>query len=144
MSESKTLGDRTVGARLRLRRKQCAISERGLAEILGVAEREILAYESGDARIGAERLAKAGKALGAPIAYFFSGFSPVEPPLADPRSSADPVSSSASQLLSAYSRIASSELRAVVLRLALHLAAGKQTAVSIALAEARGQKRRSN
>ena len=144
MSDVRTSGDRIVGARLRLRRKQCAISERDLADILGVSQGEVQAYESGEARIGAERLAMAGEALGAPISFFFSGFSPVDLPNADAPPCPEPLSPGAADLLSAYSRIANSQLRAAVLRLALHLARGRQAAVSLALAEAHARKRRSN
>jgi transcriptional regulator with XRE-family HTH domain len=144
MSDFRTSGDRIVGARLRLRRKQCAISERELAAFLSVGEREIQAYESGEARIGAERLALAGEALGAPISFFFSGFSPVDVSKADAAPCPEKLSPGAADLLSAYSRIANSQLRAAVLRLALHLARGRQAAVSLALAEAHARKRRSN
>ena len=144
MSKIVTSGDRVVGSRLRLRRKQCAVSERRLAEILGVSEREIRAYESGEARIGAERLAKAGEALGAPIAFFFSGLSAVDPPAAEATAGTGVAFPGAAELLSAYSRIASSQLRGAVLRLVLHLARGRQVAVSLAPAEAHARKRRSN
>ena len=144
MSDVRTSGDRIVGARLRLRRKQCAISEHHLAEILGVSEGEIQAYESGEARIGAERLAIASEALGAPISFFFSGFSPVDLAKADAPPCQETLAPGAADLLSAYSRIANSQLRAAVLRLALHLARGRQAAVSLALAEAHARKRRSN
>jgi transcriptional regulator with XRE-family HTH domain len=141
MSKIVTSGDRIVGSRLRLRRKQRAVSERRMADILGVSERDVQAYERGEARIGAERLAKASEALGAPVAFFFSGFSPVDLRAADTRPSRDLVPSGAGELLSAYSQIASSRLRAAVLRLALHLARGGRAAVSLALAEANARKR---
>lgn len=144
MSDAKTSGDRIVGARLRLRRKQCALSERDLAEILGITEGEIGAYERGEKRIGAERLAAASEVLGAPISFFFSGFSPVDLAKLDASPCPETLASGAADLLSAYSRIANSQLRAAVLRLALHLARGRQAAVSLALAEAHARKRRSN
>jgi transcriptional regulator with XRE-family HTH domain len=141
MSKIVTSGDRIVGSRLRLRRKQCALSERGLAAILGVSEQEIRAYETGEARIGAEGLAKAAEALGAPIAFFFSSLSSVDLPTADARPGVETLSPGAARLLSAYSRIASSQ---VVLRLALHLARGKQATASLGFAEAHARKRRLN
>jgi transcriptional regulator with XRE-family HTH domain len=140
MSKNVTAGDRIVGSRLRLRRKQRAISKHGLAGILGVTEREIEAYERGEARIGAERLAKASQALEAPIAFFFSGVSSVDPRASDPRPFQEAPPSAAGELLSAYSRIASSQLRAAVLRLALHLARGGR--VPLAAAEVYARKRR--
>jgi transcriptional regulator with XRE-family HTH domain len=129
---------------LRLRLKQCAISERRLAEILGVSVREIRAYESGEARIGAERLAKTGEALGAPIAFFFSGLGTVDPPAAEASPGQELLSPGAAELLSAYKRIASSQLRGAVLRLVFRLARGRQGAVSLTTAEAHARKRRSN
>jgi transcriptional regulator with XRE-family HTH domain len=144
MSKIVTSGDRIVGSRLRLRRKQCALSERGLAAILGVSEQEIRAYETGEARIGAEGLAKAAEALGAPIAFFFSSLSSVDLPTADARPGLETLSPGAARLLSAYSRIASSQLREVVLRLALRLARGKQATASLGFAEAHARKRRLN
>lgn len=144
MSKIVSSGDRLVGSRLRLRRKQCAVSERQLAEILGVSKREIRAYESGEARIGAERLAKTGEALGAPIAYFFSGLGTVDPPTVDARLGQALLFPGAAELVSAYSRIASSQLRGAVLRLALHLSRGRQGSVSLALAEACARRRHLN
>jgi len=144
MSKIVTSGDRVVGSCLRLRRKQCAVSESRLAEILGVSAREVRAYESGEARIGAKRLAKAGEALGAPIAFFFSGLSAVDPPAAEARPGQELLPPGAAELLSAYRRIANSQLRGAVLRLVFRLARGRQVAASLTPAEAHARKRRSN
>ena len=142
MSKIVESGDRIVGSRLRLRRNQCAMSERGLAAILGVSEQEVRAYERGEVRIGPERLARVSKALDAPIAFFFAGVSPADAPATDSVAGEGTLSPGAGQLVSAYSRIASSQLRSAVLRLARRLAHGERTAAMLQLAEEYARKRR--
>ena len=142
MSKFVASGDRIVGSRLRLRRKQCAMSERGLAAILGVSEQEIHAYERGEVRIGPERLAKVSEALQAPIAFFFAGASPDDVRAADSKPGEVTLSPGAGQLVSAYSRIASSQLRSAVLRLALRLAHEERAAAMLPLAEGYARKHR--
>jgi transcriptional regulator with XRE-family HTH domain len=143
MSKIVTSGDRVVGSRLRLRRRQCAISEGRLAHILGVNEGELRAYENGEARIGPERLAKAAEALGTPIAFFFLSPNAADSQATEPGTGQE-TAPGAAELLSAYSRIASSQLRGSVLRLALHLVRVKQAAVALALAEAHARRHRSS
>ena len=143
MSKAVTSGDRVVGSRLRLRRRQCAVSEGRLAQILGVSEGELRTYEDGEARIGPERLAKAAEALGAPIVFFFLRLNAMESQATEARSG-HVTSPGAAELLSACSRTASSQLRGAVLRLALHLARVKQGGVSPTLAEAHARRRRSS
>lgn len=137
--------DRIVGSRLRLRRKQSAITEQQLADILDVSVDEIASYEGGAARLGAVRLSRASRALDAPIGYFFAplgAVSSAEPGMASEENLlAEP---GAGELLSAYSRIASSQLRDAVLKLVLRLARESQGCVSPTLAKALAPTRRSN
>jgi transcriptional regulator with XRE-family HTH domain len=142
MTKIVTSGDQFVGSRLRLRRKQCAITEGGLAALLGVTQREIRAYERGELRIGAERLAQASQALRAPISFFFSGLGPPGPQPAEIPTGLDTALPGNAALLSAYIRTANSRRRAAVLRLALHLARGQQASGGSQPAEVYGRKRR--
>lgn len=141
-----TSGDRIVGSRVRLLRKQCAVGERDLAQLLGVSAREIHAYESGEARIGAEGLSKISQALGAPIAYFFTGLSVVVPRAANapPGQELMLLTPGAVELLSAYSRLASPQLRDAALKLVLHLAHGNRGSVALAPAKGHATKHRSS
>lgn len=68
--------DRHVGARVRLRRKSVGISQEQLANALGVTFQQVQKYERGTNRISASKLFETGRALGAPVAYFFEGLSP--------------------------------------------------------------------
>lgn len=123
MERKPASADQVVGSRLRLRRRQAATTKERLAEILDVPVEDIPKYENGVARLGATRLSKASRALDAPISYFFApvratalsdaGHASAEDLLAEP---------GADELLSAYSRIASPQLRGVVLKLTRHLA----------------------
>ena len=72
--------DRIVGSRLRLRRKQLAISPQELAELLGVDVEEIANCEAGAKRLGAARLARASEVLDTPISYFFAELAAVNLP----------------------------------------------------------------
>ncbi len=145
MSRKVTSGDQIVGSRVRLRRKQHAMSEQRLARILGVSVREIENFESGAARMGAVRLGNASKALDAPIGYFFAALSAVNSskPQASPGQSLFLIPGAA-DLLSAYSRIANSQLRGAVLKLVLHLARESRGSESLTLGKTPRQGRHSN
>jgi transcriptional regulator with XRE-family HTH domain len=136
MTRKVTSSDETVGARLRLRRKQYAASEQQLAKILGVRVQDIQDYESGAARLGAVRLGNVSKALDAPIGYFFTRLGPVNSLQTDKQSDERLLTlPGAAELLSAYSGIASSQLRGAVLKLVLHLARESRGCVSPTLAK---------
>lgn len=131
MAKQVTAWDRGVGSRIRLRRKQTNVSEDRLAEMLGVSVSDIRSYESGSTRIGAEGLARTGKALGVSIDYFFTGLKEINAPARGAASLQNlSASSGAAELLRAYSRISSSPLRAAVLQLVQHLAREAQGSVS--------------
>jgi transcriptional regulator with XRE-family HTH domain len=119
----KLTGDRLVGSRLRLLRRQRSIEERELAEILGVEEAKVALFESGALRLGAERLGRVARALDVPLGYFFAPLKPLESTRTTAATSrkllAEP---GASELVTAYSSIASSQLRAAVLKLVQRLA----------------------
>ena len=145
MARKVTSTDETVGSRLRLRRKQYAVSRQELARLLGVRVEDIQKYESGAARLGAVRIGKASQALDAPISYFFAHLGPVNSSDIDQPSGEHLLAlPGAPELLSAYSRIASSQLRGAVLKLVQRLARESRGCVSPTLARTPPQARRSN
>ena len=144
MARKVTSTDETVGSRLRLRRKQYAVSRQELAGLLGVHVDDIQKYESGAARLGAVRIGKASQALDAPVSYFFARLGPVNSSDFDQPSGEQLLYlPGVPELLSAYSRIASSQLRGVVLNLVQRLATESRGCVFPTLAKT-PQARRSN
>ena len=144
MADKSAPGDRTVGSRLRLRRKQLAVTQQQLADLLGVDVDEIAKCERGANRLGAAALAQASQVLEAPISYFFARLAAVNPssPETMPR---EPLLAlpGAPELLSAYSRIASPQLRISVLELVRRLARESRGCVSPTLAKAPSRSRHS-
>ena len=65
--------DKYVGARIRSRREMLGISQRKLANALGMTFQQIQRYENGTDRIAAGRLQQLSQALHAPLAFFFHG-----------------------------------------------------------------------
>lgn len=62
-----------IGRRVRLRRHVLGLSQRALAEALGVRFPQVQKYESGVNRIASDRLADIARVLDVPISYFFVG-----------------------------------------------------------------------
>lgn len=65
--------DLHVGVRLRLRRKELALTQAGMAHALGVTFQQVQKYERGANRVSASKLFDAAQVLGVPIGYFFDG-----------------------------------------------------------------------
>ena len=63
--------DRLIGARIRLRRVECGMTQAQLAESIGVTFQQVQKYESGTNRVGGSRLAAVAGALEVPVSYFF-------------------------------------------------------------------------
>lgn len=61
-----------VGARVRLQRELLGLSQTVLGQRLGVTFQQVQKYEKGTTRLGASRLQAAARALGVPVAFFFS------------------------------------------------------------------------
>jgi transcriptional regulator with XRE-family HTH domain len=122
MLETSAACDFIVGSRIRLRRKQRGISQEHLAAVLGVSSREVEEFESGAVRVGAERLAAIGALLEAPISYFFEELGAVTSGADDQPADSVKAVSGTGELVSAYCRIASSQLRGAVLSFAQILA----------------------
>ncbi len=72
-----------VGQQLRTQRALFGLSQVELAKQLGITFQQVQKYETGSDRLSASRLWEAGKALGAPISYFFEGLGKKTEPAAD-------------------------------------------------------------
>src|SRR5262249_40912078 len=65
--------DQHVGARVRMRRKELAMSQEQLAEALGITYQQVQKCEKGANRIGASRWQQISHILQVPVAFFFEG-----------------------------------------------------------------------
>ncbi len=73
MEEGRILGKKEIGAAIRQRRRELALSQEGLAVRLNVSYQQIQRYENGKSGISVENLQHIAQALAVPIDYFFSG-----------------------------------------------------------------------
>src|SRR5215218_7202072 len=74
--KSPTTADRSMGNRLRLRRKILGLSQEKLAQALGITFQQVQKYEKGANRISASRLQDIAKVLEVPVAFFFEAPAP--------------------------------------------------------------------
>jgi transcriptional regulator with XRE-family HTH domain len=65
--------DQHVGARVRMRRKVLAMSQKQLADALGITYQQVEKIETGINRIAAGRLQQISHILQVPVAFFFEG-----------------------------------------------------------------------
>lgn len=65
--------DKEIGARVRLRRLQCGMSQEKLAEALGLTFQQVQKYEKGANRITVSRLDQIAKALDTRVEAFLPG-----------------------------------------------------------------------
>jgi transcriptional regulator with XRE-family HTH domain len=65
--------DRCVGARVRVRRIMLGLTQRQLAELIGVTLQQEQKYESGATRVASGRLYYMARALDVDVGYFFEG-----------------------------------------------------------------------
>ena len=70
--------DEHVGSRICARRKLLQLSQKQMADRLGITFQQIQKYEKGVNRIGSGRLYTIASILGVEIDYFFEGLSPEE------------------------------------------------------------------
>lgn len=97
MAREKSPIDRHVGRRVYMRRNAAGVTQRQLADAIGVTYQQLQKYERGENRIGPSRLYGIAQALGVPLSYFFEGVeeavrgAPAEPtaPLEPPPSIMD-------------------------------------------------------
>jgi transcriptional regulator with XRE-family HTH domain len=65
--------DKHVGARVRIRRLMCDMSQTDLGDALGITFQQVQKYEKGTNRIGASRLQHIAHILQVPVPFFFEG-----------------------------------------------------------------------
>ena len=65
--------DRHVGARLRLLRLQRGLSQKDIAEGLGLTFQQVQKYENGANRVSASKLFEIAALIGVPVSDFFVG-----------------------------------------------------------------------
>jgi transcriptional regulator with XRE-family HTH domain len=65
--------DRYVGARVRARRVMLGLTQRQLAELIGVTVQQVCKYEGGSNRVASGHLYQLAQALGVGVGYFFEG-----------------------------------------------------------------------
>jgi transcriptional regulator with XRE-family HTH domain len=106
--------DAALGDRIRRRRRELGMSQSALGAKLGITFQQVQKYENGTNRVSATMLVKLSDALGMPVTEI----------LHEPEASAPPLGAKAedAQLLAAFGRIQSAELRAAVLTLVAGLA----------------------
>lgn len=109
--------DVAVGAKIRLRRKQIGMTQKSLADSLGVTFQQVQKYERGANRVSASMLARAAKALEMPVAAFFDS-----EPDAAPKLFSAIGAPGAADMLAAYAAIPRNESRQALLAVARSLA----------------------
>ncbi|MGF1554396.1 MAG: helix-turn-helix domain-containing protein [Paracoccaceae bacterium] len=67
--------DAYIGARLKMRRQACGMSQEALGARLGLTFQQVQKYEKGLNRIGAGRLFHIADHLGVEVGYFYDGLS---------------------------------------------------------------------
>lgn len=120
--------DLHVGARVRMRRKFLGMSQEGLAETINLTFQQVQKYERGSNRISASKLYEIGRALKAPVAYFFEGYGQTEAVEGFSESESEQfvhgflMTTEGIELAEAFPRIKSAKLRRRVLELVRALA----------------------
>ena len=93
--------DEHVGMRLKVRRLQLEMSQKELAELLGITFQQVQKYEMGKDRVSAGNLYLISKILFVPITYFYYGVEdPLHPEEAMPNAIVDRMDISYEVLLS--------------------------------------------
>jgi transcriptional regulator with XRE-family HTH domain len=67
-----------VGSRVRMRRLLNGLTQKDLAEMIGVSFQQLQKYEKGASRVGPAKLQLIAQALDVPIGFFFEGASESE------------------------------------------------------------------
>jgi transcriptional regulator with XRE-family HTH domain len=115
--------DRLVGQRVRMRRQLLGMSQSDLAARLGCSFQQVQKYENGSNRVSASMLAKVAAALTVPITFFFDD-QPLEGAARRDELPADLLSTSETfDLLRAYYKVSSVDLRSRMLALLKAIAA---------------------
>ena len=134
-----TSTDKLIGERLRQRRHELKVSQKTLAEHLGITFQQIQKYEQGTDRLASSRLQSIAQFLGVALSYFFT------PPGEDAHLStavgAGLMEPGAIELFAAYGRIESEKDRRAIINMARKLArldaeSGDDTGVPLVRANA--------
>ena len=102
--------DLHVGKRLRNRRYILGLTQKDIADALGIKFQQVQKYETGANRISASRLHQSAQALGVPASYFFDGLD------ADPHDDLAAATIDEAELLRNF-RAAPAPLRAAILNI---------------------------
>jgi transcriptional regulator with XRE-family HTH domain len=101
--------DAQLGERIRRRRRELGLSQSALGGKLGITFQQIQKYENGTNRVSATMLLKLSAALAVPVTEL------LQP--ADPAAAPIDTESQAGELLAAFAKIQSADLRAAILTL---------------------------
>jgi transcriptional regulator with XRE-family HTH domain len=107
--------DAALGERIRRRRRELGMSQSALGGKLGITFQQVQKYENGTNRVSATMLVKLSDALGMPVTEILHEGEKTAP--------AKDAKAEDAQLLAAFGRIQSAELRAAVLTLITGLTA---------------------
>ena len=106
--------DAALGERIRRRRRELGLSQSALGGQLGITFQQIQKYENGANRVSASMLMRLADALAMPVTELLQDAEAATPPVDPERASA--------QLVAAFAKISSAEMRAAVLTLVMGLA----------------------
>lgn len=132
--------DGHVGKRIRMRRGQLGMSQERLADALGITFQQVQKYEGGVNRVGASRLFDLTQVLGVKIAYFFEDIPESLTKVYGENDADDAVTAAAgigaeqihsretAELIGAYYRIGTPEMRKRVLDLIKSMAPSSEQA----------------
>ena len=113
--------DAEIGRLVRARRKQLGLTQTDLAERIGVAFQQVQKYETGTNRISIGRLTRIAEVLDVPPTFFFARETKAD--IASANKSRDFLASKgALQLIRAYDRFPSAEMRTSFVELAESIA----------------------
>ena len=108
--------DVALGERIRRRRRELGLSQSALGAKLGITFQQVQRYENGTNRVSAAMLVRLAEALAIAVTEILNDGG-------DPAAAAMAADSQSAQLLTAFARIRSPELRAAVLTLVAGLSA---------------------
>lgn len=109
--------DRHVGLRIRMRRKEIAVSQERLAEALGITFQQVQKYERGANRVSASKLWEIARALKTSVNYFYEGLGGDDQMLAGQDAQDFMLTAEGLELMAAFPRITQPALRRKLLEL---------------------------
>lgn len=72
-----------IGEKIRKRRKNLALSQEELSELIGITYQQLQRYENGSSQVGTDRLQALARSLKVSITYFFENNEPVVSDIGD-------------------------------------------------------------